>query len=239
MYVHGQEVLLTAQLDEALLLVGELHILVLVPGVLVDGLLVGFAGDGVHLFLIVVHFEACLRPYQLAVEIVLAGGVVVAACQVHVAREQHVGAEGAADVDVGHVVEGGPLVAGYPVPFGVVGEGCVVVFPYDVLALVPVAGRKGGFVVAHLIPLEAVGILGGCLHDDVVVGVVGEPVLSQEGLVGVDRPHLGRVGGTAPSCGREHGDVCAHRGDALRAGGQGQSHCSQCCKNLFHSHLFF
>ena len=169
MHVEGENVLFAAELDESLLLVGQLDVLGIVPSV-----------DDVA---VVVCFLTCASENGVAVEDVLAGSIVVTASQIDGAGKEPVGREGAAHVDVGHDAAGCPLVGAAAAKRFIAAEGGSVLFPYDgygvtvfvedVEVLVVLFGTH---VEARLKPFTAFGIGLGDTNNHVVVGIVCVPI---------------------------------------------------------------
>ena len=180
--VEGYGVLFAVELDEFLLLIGQLDVFAVVPTVgIVD----------VALVVCPFTFVTGLLEHEHAVDVVLAGSIVVAASQEDGAGEQLVGRECAAHIDVGHDAVTSPLVGAAAAKCFVAAEGSSVLFPVN--------GRVFTFLIkyvevdisffpihieARLIPLSAFCVrLGTRLlservyaANDVVVGVSVAPL---------------------------------------------------------------
>ena len=167
MNVEGKYVLLAVQLDESLLLVGQLDVLGIVPTVAV-----------VNQTSVVVPFSfvACAGEDGVAVEDILAGSIVVAASQIDGTGKELVGREGAAYIDVSNDAAGCPLVRGTAAPGIVRAVGSCVFFPEDGQGIPIVVGKVevpviflGTHVEAWLKPLFPIGIGFGLAYNHVVV----------------------------------------------------------------------
>ena len=131
MHVHCQEVLFATQFDEGLLLVGELHILAVVPSILVNRKRVHHLVIFICFIIPVIYLITCLLEHQHAIDIIFAGSIVVATCQIYITREELCGAEGTAEVNVGHDIKGGPTVRGTTIVVLIAAEWSGVNLPLD------------------------------------------------------------------------------------------------------------
>ena len=181
--VESNEVLFSIQLDEFLLLIGQLDVFAVVPAVgIVD----------VTLVVCPFAFVTGLLEHEHAVDVVFAGSIIVTASQEDRAGKQLVGRECATHIDVGHDAVASPLIGRLSSPCCVAAEGSCVLFPVNgrvfTSLLIPYVEVDISFfpihVEARLIPLSAFCVRPGTIlfskrvyaANDVVVGILVVPL---------------------------------------------------------------
>ena len=215
--MNSNYILLAANADKVLLLLGQLVNLVVVPTVLVTGSFrKGIARLFINNIIIVVNVITCCLPDKHTVDVVLGRSIVVTASQINITGKHVVCGEGTANVDVGDNAAACPLERLHALPVFVTAERSLLLFPLEaVFCYTIVVFCNGRFVVILLIPEFSVGIRRRTVFQDkhviVNIHVVPFSIL----LADSSNENLCFVRLIAPPCRLKNGDVCTHRGNSL------------------------